>query len=160
MRVVLQRVSRAQVSINGRITGKINAGFMALVGFAENDTEVDVEYLVEKCINLRVFSDADGKMNLSIKDNGGAFLSISQFTLYADTRKGRRPSFIHAAPPEKGEQLYHYFNLLLRNAGFTVETGIFGAMMDVELVNNGPVTIVLDSIDRQRSRRDKEIDNC
>ena len=153
MRLIIQRVSHAHVSIDKRIVGKIGIGIVVLVGVSANDRETDAEYLAEKCSNLRIFNDQAGKMNLSVKDIGGSVLSISQFTLYADTRKGRRPSFIQAARPELGERLYDYFNSCTRNSGINVETGEFGAMMDVELLNEGPVTIILDSSDLNVSRR-------
>ncbi|MFC1513653.1 D-aminoacyl-tRNA deacylase [candidate division KSB1 bacterium] len=145
MRVVVQRVSRGQVTVNDSILGKIGKGLVILLGVAEDDIEKDAEFLAEKCVNLRIFNDQNGKMNLSAKDIGGEILSISQFTLYGDCRKGRRPSFIKAAQPEKGEKFYDLFNNYLRKSGLKVETGEFGAMMDVDIFNDGPVTIIIDS---------------
>lgn len=145
MIAVLQRVSRAGVTIEGRATGSIGSGLVILLGVHKTDTETDVKFLVEKSANLRIFSDSVGKMNLSLLDTGGSALVISQFTLVGDWRKGRRPSFIGAAPPEQGERLYEQFIAGLRGQGVAVQTGVFGAMMEVELVNDGPVTFVLDS---------------
>ena len=145
MRAVLQRVSRARVSVDGETTGEIGAGLLVLLGVGINDSEADAEYLVEKSINLRIFDDGDGKMNLSVLDIGGGLLVVSQFTLYADTRKGRRPSYIAAAAPDEANRLYEYFVSEARKHVAKVETGRFQAMMDVELVNAGPVTIILDS---------------
>ena len=145
MRAVLQRVTRASVKVGGEETGRIGAGLLALVCVGCDDTEADVELLARKTVHLRIFPDAEGKMNRSLLDAGGALLAVSQFTLYADCRKGRRPSFIGAAPPEKGAALFERWIAQLRELGVTVETGVFGAMMDVELVNDGPVTIWLDT---------------
>jgi len=145
MRVVVQRVSRAQVSIDKRVVGKIANGLVILLGVAVDDTEKDAQFLADKCVNLRIFNDDQGKMNLSALEVGGEILSISQFTLYGDCRKGRRPSFIKAAQPELGENLYNVFNDFLRKSGLKVETGEFGAMMDVDICNDGPVTIIIDS---------------
>ncbi|MDF2558434.1 MAG: D-tyrosyl-tRNA(Tyr) deacylase [Bacillales bacterium] len=145
MKVVLQRVSEASVSVHGKIVGQVGKGFMLLVGVTHDDTESDARYLADKISGLRVFEDENEKMNLSIQDVGGTILSISQFTLYADTRKGRRPAFIDAARPEIANPLYEKFNSFLREAGLIVETGIFGANMSVSLVNDGPVTIVIES---------------
>ena len=145
MIAVLQRVSRAGVTVDGRAAGSIGPGLVVLLGVHRTDIESDVKFLVEKSVNLRIFSDSAGKMNLSLLDTGGSALVISQFTLVGDWRKGRRPSFIGAAPPEQGERLYEYFIAGLREQGVSVQTGVFGAMMDVELVNDGPVTFVLDS---------------
>ncbi len=131
--------------IDGNVVGRIGQGLTILLGVLEGDTEEDAVYLAGKCVNLRIFNDEKGKMNLSVLDVGGELLSISQFTLYGDTRKGRRPSFIKAAPPELGEKLYDYFNDFLRKSGLNVETGEFGAMMDVDICNEGPVTIIIDS---------------
>ena len=148
MRVVLQRVSRAEVRVAGSVTGKIGAGFLVLAGFAPSDTEDQLAWMADKVLGLRLFSDAEGKMNLALADVGGALLVVSQFTLYGDARKGRRPSFIDAAPPEVAIPLYERFVALLRErgaaSGTRVETGEFGAMMEVELVNDGPVTLVLE----------------
>jgi len=146
MRVVVQRCSRAEVRIDGNSVGKIGQGFMLLVGITENDTTAEADLLAKKIAQLRVFEDEAGKMNLAIRDVGGAILSISQFTLYADCRKGNRPSFIRAARPEQASPLYDYFNETLRTTyGLTVETGRFGADMKVDFINDGPVTILLDT---------------
>ena len=146
MRIVVQRCSRAEVRIDGRTVGKIGQGFMLLVGITENDTKAEADLLAKKIAQLRVFEDTEGKMNLAIRDVGGAILSISQFTLYADCRKGNRPSFIRAARPEQASPLYDYFNETLRTTyGLTVETGRFGADMKVDFINDGPVTILLDT---------------
>ena len=146
MRIVVQRCSRAEVRIDGRTVGKIGQGFMLLVGITENDTKAEADLLAKKIAQLRVFEDTEGKMNLAIRDVGGAILSISQFTLYADCRKGNRPSFIRAARPEQASPLYDYFNEILRTTyGLTVETGRFGADMKVDFINDGPVTIFLDT---------------
>lgn len=145
MRVVIQRVSQASVIADGVENGKINKGFVLLVGVEEADTREDVEYLTRKISNLRIFSDDAGKMNLSLRDVDGEILSISQFTLHADTKKGNRPSFVKAAKPDHGNALYEELNDSLRAEGFNVETGVFGADMDVSLVNDGPVTILIDS---------------
>lgn len=145
MRVVIQRVSQASVLADGEENGKIKQGFVLLVGVEEADTDEDVAYLTRKIANLRIFEDDKGKMNLSLRDVQGEILSISQFTLHANTKKGNRPSFIEAAKPEKADELYDQLNDNLRQEGFTVETGVFGADMDVSLVNDGPVTILIDS---------------
>lgn len=145
MRVVIQRVSQASVVADGEENGKIKQGFVLLVGVEEADTDEDVAYLTRKIANLRIFEDDKGKMNLSLRDVQGEILSISQFTLHANTKKGNRPSFIEAAKPEKADELYDQLNDNLRQEGFTVETGVFGADMDVSLVNDGPVTILIDS---------------
>ncbi|MCQ2569475.1 MAG: D-aminoacyl-tRNA deacylase [Limosilactobacillus sp.] len=142
MRVVVQRVAKAQVSIDEQVVGKIKQGFLLLVGIAPDDGEEQLDYLVRKITNLRVFSDAAGKMNASLADINGEILSISQFTLYADTKKGNRPSFTGAAKPEIAAPLYDEFNRRLAATGIHVETGEFGADMQVELVNDGPVTII------------------
>lgn len=147
MKLVVQRVKESSVTIDGKIHGQIDKGFMVLVGFCEGDNEVIVDKMVEKMIHLRIFEDAAGKMNLSLNDVHGAILSISQFTLYADCRKGRRPSFIDAAKPEVAIPLYNYFNQKIADSGIHVETGMFGADMKVSLLNDGPVTIILDSQD-------------
>ena len=143
MRVVLQRVSRAQVRVGGRAVGVIERGFVALVGFTADDDEAKLRWMAEKIIGLRLFADAEDKMNLSIDEVGGSLLVVSQFTLYGDARKGRRPSFIDAAPPPIAIPLYERFITILRER-IRVETGEFGAMMDVELVNDGPVTLILE----------------
>lgn len=145
MRVVLQRVKEASVTIDGMVHGQIQQGYMALVGICEEDNEEIVAKLAKKTAELRVFSDADDKMNLGIQDVNGEILSISQFTLYADCKKGRRPSFVKAAKPDIANPLYEFFNTCLRNYGIHVETGVFGADMKVSLINDGPVTIILDS---------------
>jgi D-tyrosyl-tRNA(Tyr) deacylase len=147
VRVVVQRVKSASVTIEHKVEGKIDAGLMILVGVAETDSEEEVMYIANKCAHLRIFEDEQGKMNTSLLETGGSILAISQFTLLADTRKGRRPSFIKAAAPDKGNTLYLRFVRALKEMGIHVETGIFGAMMDVELINNGPVTIIIDTND-------------
>ena len=145
MRVVLQRVSRAEVRIEGRVTGRIARGYLLLVGFGKHDEESVLSWMADKILSLRLFPDEQGRMNRSLADAAGAVLVVSQFTLYGDTRKGRRPSFIDAAPPELAVPLYERFVRLLRErAPGPVETGEFGAMMDVELVNDGPVTLWLE----------------
>jgi D-tyrosyl-tRNA(Tyr) deacylase len=145
MRAVLQRVSRARVSVDGKVTGEIGPGLMILLGVGKQDSSAVAASLAEKTANLRIFEDQQGKMNLSLIDTKGAALVVSQFTLYGDTRGQRRPSFISAAPPELAKQLYEEFCEALRRLGITVAMGIFQAMMSVELVNEGPVTILLDS---------------
>ncbi|KGE18250.1 D-aminoacyl-tRNA deacylase [Paenibacillus wynnii] len=145
MRVVVQRCKKAQVTVDDAITGEIAEGLMLLVGVTHGDTEKDAKYLADKIAGLRIFEDNAGKMNLSIIDVGGAILSVSQFTLYGDCRKGRRPNFMAAAAPDEAKLLYEFFNHELAAGGLQVETGIFGAMMDVSLVNWGPVTLILDS---------------
>lgn len=145
MRAVVQRVSRAKVTVDDEVTGEIGRGFLVLLGVSNKDTEADALYLVDKILNLRVFEDGDGKMNLSLIDIEGAMLVVSQFTLYGDTRRGRRPSFIDAARPEEANRLYEFFVAASRKHLEQIETGRFQAMMDVELVNDGPVTIILDS---------------
>ena len=145
MRVVLQRVSRGEVRIDGAVVGRIGTGHVLLVGFCQEDGMGQVEWMADKVLGLRVFPDEDGKMNRSLEDVGGELLVVSQFTLYGDTRKGRRPSFVRAAPPETAVPLYEAFVDALRARGVSrVETGEFGAMMDVELVNDGPVTLVIE----------------
>jgi D-aminoacyl-tRNA deacylase len=145
MRAVVQRVSRAKVMVNEEITGKIGLGLLVLLGVGRQDTEADAAYLAGKIAGLRVFEDNHGKMNRSAQDAGGSVLAISQFTLYGDVRRGKRPSFDAAAPPEKARQLYEFFVEQIRAAGLHCETGRFQEMMAVELVNEGPVTILLDS---------------
>lgn len=145
MKAVIQRAKNASVTVDGNEIGSIDNGFVVLLGVTHEDTDEDIEYLVNKIINLRVFEDDNGKMNLSLLDTNGQILSISQFTLYADTRKGRRPSFVHAAKPDQANELYEQFNEALRKENIHVETGEFGAMMDVSLINAGPVTIIIDS---------------
>jgi D-tyrosyl-tRNA(Tyr) deacylase len=148
---VIQRVRHAQVVVNGEIVGKIGQGFLVLLGVGKDDTEEDVRYTATKIAGMRVFTDAEGKFNLALDDVGGSVLLVSQFTLLADTRKGRRPSFIDAAPPEPAARMVERCAALLREAGIPVATGRFGAQMDVELLNDGPVTIILDSRDRGRT---------
>jgi len=145
MRAVVQRVSRAQVTVDGDTAGRIDRGLLVLLGVAADDTQDDVIYLAGKVAGLRIFEDDDGKMNRSVQDAGGAVLVVSQFTLLGDCRKGRRPSFVHAAPPETAEALYRSFVAELQGQGLPVETGRFQVHMDVELVNDGPVTLLLDS---------------
>ena len=146
MRVVVQRARQAKVTVDGKVTGAIEHGLMLLVGITHEDTVKDLEHCAKKVANLRIFEDEQGKMNLSIKEVGGSILSISQFTLYGETKKGNRPSFIEAARPEVAEPLYHQFNQILRETyEIQVETGIFGAMMDVSFTNNGPVTLIVES---------------
>ena len=145
MRAVIQRVSKASVTVEGEITGQIQRGFLVLLGVGTNDTESDAVYLAGKAAGLRVFEDSDGKMNLSLADIDGAMLVVSQFTLYGDARKGRRPSFVDAARPESANQLYEVFCTEVRGQGIHVETGRFQKHMDVALVNDGPVTLLLDS---------------
>jgi D-tyrosyl-tRNA(Tyr) deacylase len=145
MRAVVQRVSRAQVSVKGEITGQIGLGVLVLLGVGRDDTEADASYLARKITGLRIFEDDSGKMNRSIVETGGSVLAVSQFTLFADVRRGNRPSFDAAAPAEKARQLYEFFVEQIRAAGLVCETGRFQEMMKVELVNEGPVTILLDS---------------
>lgn len=145
MRVVLQRVSHASVTVEEKVIGKIKRGFLLLVGVTHDDTMEDMEYLVRKIVQMRIFEDEEGKLNRSIQDIGGEILSVSQFTLYADTKKGNRPSFSKAAPGDVALKMFEQFNGLLRDTGIPVETGQFGADMKVELLNDGPVTIMLDS---------------
>ena len=145
MRLVVQRVSQSNVKVNGKIVGAIDKGFMVLVGITNGDDESIVEKMVDKLINLRIFEDENEKLNLSLLDVKGSILSISQFTLYANCKKGRRPSFIDAAKPDISSPLYDYFNKILEERGVKVERGVFGAMMEVSLINDGPVTIILDS---------------
>lgn len=144
MRVLLQRVSRAQVRVGDRITGRIDRGYLLLVGFTHTDGEAEVAWMADKVVGLRLFADAEDKMNLALADVGGALLVVSQFTLYGDAAKGRRPSFIDAARPETAIPLYELLLAKLRAHGLPLETGEFGAMMDVELVNDGPVTLWLE----------------
>lgn len=144
MRALLQRVSSASVTVNGRITGQINQGYVILLGVTHSDTEAEADWLANKIAGLRLFEDADDKMNLSLFDVEGSVLVVSQFTLYGDARKGRRPSFTDAARPELAEPLVDYFCDKLRQRGLTVATGIFGAMMQVEIHNDGPVTLMLE----------------
>jgi D-aminoacyl-tRNA deacylase len=148
MRAVVQRVSRAEVRIEGRVVGKIARGLVVLLGVASGDTGQDVEFLVDRIVGMRIFADEAGKMNLSLRQVSGAILLVSQFTLLADTNSGRRPSFTKAAAPDDARRLYEHFVSLARSGDVKVETGEFGAMMDVDLVNDGPVTIILDSRER------------
>jgi D-aminoacyl-tRNA deacylase len=145
MKVVIQRTAKANVTIDGKVFGKINNGLVILVGFTVGDTINEIETMVNKIINLRIFDDSNGVMNISLKDINGSILSISQFTLYADTSKGRRPSYINSLPHEQANELYNIFNECLKNTGLHVETGVFGANMKVELINDGPVTIIMEN---------------
>jgi D-tyrosyl-tRNA(Tyr) deacylase len=145
MRAVVQRVSRARVTVKGETAGEIGLGLLVLLGVGAGDTRIEADYLAEKTIGLRIFEDAGGKMNLSVAEVGGALLVVSQFTLYGDARRGKRPSFDGAAPPEQARELYEYFVEKVRASGVRLETGRFQETMQVELVNDGPVTILLDS---------------
>jgi len=145
MRAVVQRVSRASVTVHGELVGQIDHGFVVLLGVADDDTQDDVIYLAQKVAGLRVFEDEQGKMNLSLADVTGKMLVVSQFTLLGDCRKGRRPSFVHAAQPQRAEELYHSFVAEITGQGIDVETGRFREQMQVELVNDGPVTLLVDS---------------
>ena len=147
MKIIIQRVKKAQVSIEGQVYGQIQQGLLLLVGVGPEDQKEDLDYVVRKLVNMRIFSDAEGKMNLSVKDIQGEILSISQFTLFADTKKGNRPAFTGAAKPDVAEDFYQDFNRELAKE-VPVKTGIFGAYMQVELVNDGPVTIILDTKNR------------
>lgn len=147
MKIVIQRVKESSVTIDGKLKGSIQKGYMTLVGFCESDTKAIVDKMIDKMIGLRIFEDDQGKMNLSLADVQGAILSISQFTLYADCRKGRRPGFTDAAKPDIASSLYDYYNQKIQDLGIHVETGVFGADMKVSLLNDGPVTILLDSQD-------------
>ena len=150
MRLVIQRAKASQVIVNGRTTGSILSGLVVFIGICRDDTRADADYLLDKLIGLRIFSDETGKMNLDIAQTGGSLLLISQFTLYGDCRRGRRPSFDLAAPPQMAQELYDYFVESARKGPIPVETGIFQADMEVHLVNDGPVTILLDTADRRR----------
>lgn len=145
MRVVVQRSKGASVTVAGEIKGQINKGLVLLVGVTHDDKEEDAAYLADKIANLRIFEDENEKMNLSLLDVGGEILSVSQFTLYGDCRKGRRPSFIEAARPDYAIHIYEAFNKMLTEKGIHVETGVFGAMMEVQLINDGPVTLIVES---------------
>lgn len=145
MKVVVQRAVHAKVSVDEKVVGQIEKGVMVLVGITHDDTEADAEYLAEKIAHLRIFEDESGKMNHSILDVGGQVLSVSQFTLYGDCRKGRRPNYMNAAKPDVANELYESFNRILRGKGLHVETGVFGAMMDVQFTNVGPVTLIIES---------------
>ncbi|PLS15623.1 D-tyrosyl-tRNA(Tyr) deacylase [Bacillus sp. M6-12] len=149
MRLVVQRSKKAQVTVEGTVTGSIQHGLVLLVGVTHGDSKEDAAYLADKIVNLRIFEDSEGKMNLSLHDTGGSILSISQFTLYGDCRKGRRPNFMDAARPEEANVIYEAFNEELQNRGVQVETGIFGAMMQVDLVNDGPVTLIVESKEKK-----------
>jgi D-tyrosyl-tRNA(Tyr) deacylase len=145
MRAVIQRVTQSSVSVSGQVVGRIGPGLLVLLGVARQDSEKDADFLVEKIIHLRIFEDEDGKMNRSLVDIGGQMLVVSQFTLLGDCRKGRRPSFVQAAPPETAESLYQYFVDRIREKQIPVQTGRFRAMMEVSLVNDGPVTLIVES---------------
>ncbi|PGT81920.1 MULTISPECIES: D-aminoacyl-tRNA deacylase [Bacillaceae] len=145
MKVVVQRAKDAQVTVEGDVVGNIKAGVMVLVGITHDDTETDAEYLAEKIAHLRIFEDESGKMNYSLLDIEGEVLSVSQFTLYGDCRKGRRPNYMNAAKPDYANNLYEMFNQKLKDKGLHVETGTFGAMMDVQFTNDGPVTLIIES---------------
>ncbi|NLI93630.1 MAG: D-tyrosyl-tRNA(Tyr) deacylase [Peptococcaceae bacterium] len=145
MRCVVQRVSKASVRVNGDVIGRISVGFVAFIGIGSEDSREDIDWLAEKIAGLRVFEDQDGKMNLSLAEVGGEILLISQFTLFGDCRKGKRPSFSHAAPPQQAKEIFDQLVNTIKSLGIHVETGQFQADMDVELVNQGPVTILLDS---------------
>lgn len=150
MRILLQRIRHASVEIDGETVGKAGAGLLLFLGVGNGDTQAEADFLAEKCVGLRIFEDSEGKMNLSLKDVGGEILLISQFTLYADARKGKRPSYTDAAPPPVSEPLYEYFAQRLRDTGTHVETGRFGADMKVSLLNDGPVTIMLEKEHEQK----------
>lgn len=152
MRALLQRVTEGAVRVEGEVIGAIDAGLVILLGVGAGDTEDDADFLAQKIAGLRIFGDADGKFNRSLLDSGGAALVVSQFTLYADARKGRRPSFVHAAPPERAEALVEHFAAALRAAGITVATGRFRSQMAVEIHNDGPVTIWLDTAELRAPR--------
>ena len=152
MRALLQRVSAASVSVDNVITGQIGGGFLVFLGVGKSDTQEDLEYLVDKVINLRVFPDEHGKFDRSVQDVGGEILLVSQFTLYADTRKGRRPSFSDAMPVNEAKELFIEATEVFRNSGVNIETGVFQADMSVSLVNEGPVTLLIDSVDRLKPR--------
>jgi D-tyrosyl-tRNA(Tyr) deacylase len=143
MRALLQRVTEARVTVDGVITGEIGAGLLVFLGVSKLDTEADAEFVAQKVLNLRIFSDDEGKMNRSILDSGGALLVVSQFTLYGDCRKGRRPSFDDAAPPEQARALYEHFVAIARRSDLKIETGVFQAHMKVSLINDGPVTLIV-----------------
>ncbi|KAA0563726.1 D-aminoacyl-tRNA deacylase [Rossellomorea aquimaris] len=145
MKVVLQRSKEASVTVDGEVKGAIRSGAVLLVGITHEDTEEDARYVADKVVNLRIFEDEEGKMNHSLLDVEGEILSISQFTLYGDSRKGRRPNFMSAAKPDHAKSVYDYFNKVLKEKNIKVETGVFGAMMDVNLTNDGPVTLIIES---------------
>lgn len=150
MRLVIQRVKESRVTVNGSTTGSIRMGLLVLIGISREDTSADADYMLDKLLGLRIFPDDNGKMNRNIGESGGSLLLVSQFTLYGDCRKGRRPSFDRAAPPEQAQVLYDYFVESARRSTVAVETGVFQASMEVHLINDGPVTILLDSDDRQK----------
>ncbi|HLJ44953.1 MAG TPA: D-aminoacyl-tRNA deacylase [Bryobacteraceae bacterium] len=152
MRIVLQRVKKAQVEVSGEVVGSIRAGLLVLLGVSKTDSEAEADFLADKIVNLRIIADEAGKMNRSVLDAGGAVLVVSQFTLYGDCRKGRRPSFDDAAPPEKARELYEYFVGRVRAIGLHVETGVFQAHMEVSLINDGPVTLIVESKDSPHGR--------
>ena len=156
MRALLQRVARATVSVNEQEVGRIGPGLVVLLGVSAEDTAEDARYLVDKTLNLRIFADEQNRFNRSARDTGAELLVVSQFTLYGDTRKGRRPDFTKAAPPEQAQSLYEHAVDLFRQAGITVATGIFQEYMQVSLQNDGPVTLLLDSADRHRPRRNQD----
>lgn len=145
MRCVIQRVKKAKVEVNNKIVGQIQKGILVLLGCHKDDTHEKIDYLVDKIVNLRIFQDETDKMNLSLKDIEGDILIVSQFTLYGDTKKGRRPSFINSLEPKKANELYEKFTLKMKSYLKVVETGVFGAMMDVHLINDGPVTFIIDN---------------
>jgi D-tyrosyl-tRNA(Tyr) deacylase len=150
MRAVIQRVSSASVTVDGCTVGAIGPGLLVLLGVAVGDTEAEARFVADKCVNLRIFEDDDGKMNRSVLDTGGSILVVSQFTLYGDCRKGRRPSFIAAAPPAESEPLYDRFVQLIEQSGLRTACGLFGAMMEVGLVNDGPVTLIVEKDNEQQ----------
>lgn len=150
MRLVVQRVKWAKVAVDNQVTGEIGDGLLALVGAKTGDTEAEADWLAEKVVNLRIFEDENDKMNLSLKETGGSLLAVSQFTLYADTRKGRRPAFVNALEPVAAEKLFDHFRDRVASQGIPVASGVFGAKMAVELCNWGPVTIILDSEDKRK----------
>ena len=145
MRTIIQRVSKASVTVDGHVTGKIGQGLLVFLGVGKDDTQTDVDFIAEKATNLRIFEDGDGKMNLSVKDIGGGVLLVSQFTLFGDCRKGRRPDFTAAGSPESAKTLYEQTIAAIREKGIPVETGVFAAHMDIKSINNGPVTLIIDS---------------
>ncbi|AKP79624.1 MULTISPECIES: D-aminoacyl-tRNA deacylase [Priestia] len=153
MRVVVQRAKNAKVTVAGETVGEIEHGYMLLVGITHEDTEADAEYVADKIVNLRVFEDESGKMNLSLLDVEGEILSVSQFTLYGDCRKGRRPNFMEAARPDHAVTIYNYFNKVLSGKNIRVETGAFGEMMDVSFTNDGPVTLIVESKEKTQAHR-------
>jgi D-tyrosyl-tRNA(Tyr) deacylase len=150
VRLVIQRVKQSKVTVSGSTTGAIRSGLLVLIGISREDTHAEADYMLDKVLGLRIFPDESGKMNRNIVEAGGALLLVSQFTLYGDCRKGRRPSFDRAAPPQQAQTLYEYFVDAARQGAVPVETGVFQAAMEVHLVNDGPVTILLDSDDRQK----------